>query len=57
MESASVYVTSEHRVEVCGAHASKIAKRGAASVVVLKCGPAPPRKRSFASEKSLDAIV
>jgi hypothetical protein len=29
-------VTSEHCIEVCGAHASKIAKRGAAKVVVVQ---------------------
>ena len=44
MESACVYVTSEHRVEVCGAHASNIAKRGAARVVVAQ-GWASPRMR------------
>jgi len=41
MQSARVYVTSEHQVEVSGAHASNIAKRGAASVAVLQGGPAP----------------
>ena len=41
MQSARVYVTSEHQVEVSGAHASKIANRGAASVAVLQGGPAP----------------
>jgi hypothetical protein len=41
MDSACVYVTSEHRVEVCGAHASNIAKRGAALVVVAQVWASP----------------
>src|SRR5579864_589892 len=41
MQSARVYVTSEHQVEVSGAHASNIAKHGAAGSWWLTCRPAP----------------
>jgi hypothetical protein len=47
MKSTCVYVTTEHGVEVCGAHASNIAKRGAASVVVAQVWARPPFKSEF----------
>jgi hypothetical protein len=44
MEPACVYMTREHGVEVCGAHASNIAKRGAASVVMAQMWANPPKE-------------
>src|ERR1700758_1035354 len=44
MEPACVKVTREHGGEVCGAHASNIAKGGAASAVMAQMWASPPRK-------------